>query len=656
MQEIEQETAKISSSSFFDTVWANKAYLMLKRNVLPENEERFKALVLLLNGRIKQTLRLNLDDNTLNPIRIFNHILELDATISTGMSLPSTPLLNYFQTYAKGILFRSMGDTFLLLNNEEHGNRRYEELAYACYSLAFDIFYKTSPKPSLLAAIFELEILTLHTLLQHFSIGELLYSSCRGPSNSRFKSFMISIKSVPSSHKMYVIGHKQLCKLNILINEHDFLINLLWLIAYNEDIRGSALFFNELFNNISIGEFEDDLQSFTASSFSRIDAQILLISAAKWSKLNLFSRRNLATPKLKILPPALFPEPSYMFINFWNSLVSLIRSKTCSPKQCSENGLILSALEASRLRGDIPDLRILNFTRKWLIMNGNALGDVKGSWAKLYSQVFMDLVNGAHYANQSIPAESFFPPLNDFDYDMLDDTKTWLAPEDSCNQLETNLVNHVPSNIEKESSSDALCNRKTFLQRISISSRLVCRDCRHSVISSRASRSKNIKALKMLNENHSIRCKNDNKIEVGTISLLTAVENSGTNINSCSAIIQLQEKHAKDVSRLVQTMNSLQEKLIHHTEELSVYTSEAYKKGYADGYYSALSMRGIFGNPLKCSDQHGVHPFKYAATFETDIGDQIKDLSPGRNPHNAKECIGCASEEGLNHFHLESFI
>lgn len=42
------------------------------------------------------------------------------------------------------------------------------ELAFVSYSIAYDIFYKASPVSSLLAAIFVLETLILHTLLQHF--------------------------------------------------------------------------------------------------------------------------------------------------------------------------------------------------------------------------------------------------------------------------------------------------------------------------------------------------------------------------------------------------------------------------------------------------------------------------------------------------------
>lgn len=70
-----------------------------------------------------------------------------------------------------------------------------------------------------------------------------------------------------------------------------------------------------------------------------------------------------------------------------------------SSQPCFENGLVIAALEASRLRGEIPDVRIVDYVRKWLVANGNELGDTKGHWAKLYSRVFMDLINGYCFDN-----------------------------------------------------------------------------------------------------------------------------------------------------------------------------------------------------------------------------------------------------------------
>lgn len=159
-----------------------------------------------------------------NRANIFSTCLfhyRLDILIREVMELPRTPSLDHFQSFAKGILFRSVGDTFLLLHNivillvlflfffisyfplndyiylrlnrrnrshmqqryhfilwfffflnylfQEKGNRMYEELAFISYSIAYDIFYKASPVSPILAAIFVLETFILRTLLQHFS-------------------------------------------------------------------------------------------------------------------------------------------------------------------------------------------------------------------------------------------------------------------------------------------------------------------------------------------------------------------------------------------------------------------------------------------------------------------------------------------------------
>ncbi|VDK88950.1 unnamed protein product [Litomosoides sigmodontis] len=76
MQEMEQETTKILSPLFSDTVWLNRAYLLLKGQNLPESEGRFKTLVLVLNGRIKHSLKLLFDVGTSHTTKIFSYILE----------------------------------------------------------------------------------------------------------------------------------------------------------------------------------------------------------------------------------------------------------------------------------------------------------------------------------------------------------------------------------------------------------------------------------------------------------------------------------------------------------------------------------------------------------------------------------------------------
>lgn len=50
----------------------------------------------------------------------------------------------------------------------------------------------------------------------------------------------------------------------------------------------------------------------------------------------------------------------------------------------------------------------------------------------------------AHYANQDVQTEdSFFPPLNGSDYDMLDDAERWFSPQNSSasfNRPDSDLI------------------------------------------------------------------------------------------------------------------------------------------------------------------------------------------------------------------------
>ncbi|EFO26628.1 hypothetical protein LOAG_01852 [Loa loa] len=674
MQEMEQETTKILSPLFNDTVWLNRAYLILKGQDLQENEGRFKTLVLVLNGRVKHLLKLSFDVGTLHTTKIFSHILELDALIREVMELPRTPSLDHFQSFAKGILFRNIGDTFLLLHNTEKGSKVYEELACASYAIAYDIFYKASPVSPLLAAIFVLETFVLHTFLQHFNtvklsncttqmVGERLYAACNGVAASRSKSFMVSINSIPNTHETHGIEQNKISRLIILADKNDFLINLLWLLAYNSDMRENACFLDLFLKNIPAETSDDDLQSFTLSSLSRIDAKVLLLGAAKWSELCTCHVQKYGTPSSGILPPLAFTQPSYMVLNFWNLLVSFINKEgriSRSSQLCSENGLIIAALEASRLRGEIPDLRIVDCIRKWLVANGNALGDRKGNWTKLYSRVFMDLINGAHYANQGVSTEdSFFPSLNDSDCNMLDDAEKWFSPQDSSashNYSKSGLILDdsrelrqvdVSSTSLTESINNASIKPKSFLQRICTSAKIILPgEYSDSVTSICASKNDNIRALELLSKDYETRCRNEASTSLKLNDLWSATKASKIEENLYAEIIKMQNEHAWDVCRLVQTINSLEEAVKQYARQyatdLAMYTSKAYKQGYDDGYCSALQTNNTFTRLIESTNEHAISP----TTQKTDFSeDQVQKALDVEHSHDPKECIGCASEE-----------
>ncbi|VDM20555.1 unnamed protein product [Wuchereria bancrofti] len=679
IQQMEQETTKILSPLFNDMVWLNRAYLILKGQDLQESEGRFKTLVLVLNGRIKHSLKLSFDVGILRTTKIFSHILELDTLIREVMELPRTPSLDHFQSFAKGILFRSIGDTFLLLHHIEKGSRMYEELAFVSYSIAYDIFYKASPVSSLLASIFVLETFVLRTLLQHFNrvklsnsttqlVGERLYAACNGVTTSRSKSFMTSINSVPSTHETHHIEQNKISSEGLinLADKNDFLINLLWLLAHNSDMRDNASFLDLFLKNIPAETSGDDLQSFTLSSFSRIDAKVLLLGAAKWSELCTSHVQKYGISSLGILPPLAFAQPNFIVLNFWKLLVSFNKESWISHSNqlCSENRIIIAALEASRLRGEIPDVRIVDYVRKWLVANGNALGDTKGNWSKLYSRVFMDLINGAHYANQGVSTEdSFFPPLNDSDYDMLDDAEKWFSLQDSSvshNQSNADLVLDEPAeskldilpNSQIESIKDAPIKPKSLLQRICTSAKtMLPSDYNNSVISSCAPKNDSIKVLELLTKDYKTKCKNEASTSFELNDLSSIIKKNKIEENLYAEIIKMQNEHAWDVCKLVQTINSLEETVKQYSKQyandLAIYTSKAYKQGYNDGYCSALQTNSTVANLMESTDQHAI----LSTTQETKfLEGQDQKASDVEYSHNPEGCIGCASEEEQDRF------
>uniref|UniRef100_A0A183D6B6 Defective in cullin neddylation protein n=1 Tax=Gongylonema pulchrum TaxID=637853 RepID=A0A183D6B6_9BILA len=143
--------------------------------------------------------------------------------------------------------------------------------------------------------------------------------------------------------------------------------------------------------NLPVGNSDGDLQLFTELSLSKVDVKVLLITASLWSKQKTVSMEK-QLPKLGFAFPSAFSQPSRIMLKFWDFLVAaFVNSETRPSLSCAEKSLVISALEASRLRGETPDLQILNSVCKWLTANGKSLGDVNGNWSKLYGRICADL-------------------------------------------------------------------------------------------------------------------------------------------------------------------------------------------------------------------------------------------------------------------------
>lgn len=72
------------------------------------------------------------------------------------------------------------------------------------------------------------------------------------------------------------------------------------------------------------------------------------------------------------------------------------------------------------------------------------------------------------------------------------------------------------------------------------------------------------------------------------------------------------------------------------------FFQKAYKQGYYDGYYLALQTSNASMNLMRSTEQHSTTA--HAADF---LESQAQNTLDIEHSHNPKECIGCASEEGL---------
>ncbi|KHN86309.1 hypothetical protein Tcan_04064 [Toxocara canis] len=285
------------------------------------------------------------------------------------------------------------------------GERRESEttLALASYILALDALQRASPVTPRLAAVCAVEILTLRTILANVpnldaakklaadkQIGERLFGALqKRPSHGNALSYICSVTPCAYTDTVANSSEQDAAKIWAVVDSPRFLQVLVWLLVFNKDLRSSSLSFMEVFLNALPEEPDsNNLHAIGETSLSRKDVKVLLIACARWAELQWDASVPLRLRETPAPPPLFFVRPPYAISKFWNALLLRVDSK----QRLNTASLIAisSALELTRLRTKIPDVRIVDAMRRWLATHG----DAQRKWACLCSSVAVALIKG----------------------------------------------------------------------------------------------------------------------------------------------------------------------------------------------------------------------------------------------------------------------
>uniref|UniRef100_A0A9J2Q5B0 Rapamycin-insensitive companion of mTOR domain-containing protein n=1 Tax=Ascaris lumbricoides TaxID=6252 RepID=A0A9J2Q5B0_ASCLU len=397
LREVEEEANKLVSKNFSDSLWLMKALDELDSVKVQLTESIYKARVLVLNAMIVE--RLSCLNGCIYEDKIFTTIIKLDFAIKESERIARTPTLDHFQAYARCLLLERIAIWCKLEGRNEHGDRE---------KLALDALRRASPVTQRLAAVCALETITLCTMLENITdldaakklatdkhIGERLFGALqRGPSHNNALSYVCSI-----TPRGYVKAQENsiehdASKIWAVVDGPRFFQTLIWLLAFNKDLRYSSLSFMDAFLSALPDEpICDKLHSIEEASLSRKDVKVLLIACAQWSLLN-WKQTNTPHNLLVAPTPVLFIRPPHGVNKFWNAVLVAVDSKR--KLNTASIMAISTGLELTRLRGEIPDVRIVDAMRRWLVDHGDALG----KWAYLASTVVVSLIKGTMHATR----------------------------------------------------------------------------------------------------------------------------------------------------------------------------------------------------------------------------------------------------------------
>uniref|UniRef100_A0A915BGR0 Uncharacterized protein n=1 Tax=Parascaris univalens TaxID=6257 RepID=A0A915BGR0_PARUN len=429
LREVEEEANKLVSKSFSDSLWLMKALDELDGVKIQLTESIYKARVLVLNAMIVD--RLSCLNGCIYEEKIFATIVKLDFAIKESERIARTPALDHFQAYARCLLLERIGDYLLFRHCRQFGvnwkggtnvdvEKNDKTLAVVSYILALDALHRSSPITQRLAAVCALEAITLRTLLDNITdidaamklstdkhIGERLFGALHhGPSYNNAFSYVRSITPRGCVKVQENSIELDASKIWAVVDGPRFFQTLIWLLAFNKDLRDSSLSFMDAFLSALPEEpICEKLHSIEESSLSRKDVKVLLIACAQWSLFN-WKQTNTPHNPLVAATPVLFIRPPYGVSKFWSAVLVAVDSNR---KLNTASIMAISAgLELTRLRGEIPDVRIVDAMRRWLIDHG----DARGKWAYLASTTVVSLIKGTmHVTREGLGSSQRVLPL-----------------------------------------------------------------------------------------------------------------------------------------------------------------------------------------------------------------------------------------------------
>ncbi|MFH4976088.1 hypothetical protein AB6A40_002797 [Gnathostoma spinigerum] len=142
-------------------------------------------------------------------------------------------------------------------------------------------------------------------------------------------------------------------------------------------------------------------------------------------------------------------------LKFWTtfSCLSTLRRKELDVLSLSN---ITAALEASRLRGEIPDLRIVNAVRNWL----NKYGQLAGGLTERYNRMLVGLIEGTEKRTSSagdllMPDIGDQPTTNE-EREMYDDASRWINKNLSKGRDQEQVCDSFARSFEEEEGLSSL--------------------------------------------------------------------------------------------------------------------------------------------------------------------------------------------------------
>ncbi|VDD86991.1 unnamed protein product [Enterobius vermicularis] len=373
--------------------------LYLKESASPITESLFVSKVLVLDGTIRQKLRIT--SEIVNANHLINLIFEFDGLINAASSLKGSVRLEHFLPYAKCLFFARIGDFISTSNYQSKcGTSVGYNPAITAYRLALNALLPSPPVAERLRALYELEYMTLKAIIDQNKADYIKsQEDCQATLHLYRifgeKSFgcdrALFIRSSQSSPDLTVLpeGRIETFSKGLLANSTFYF--------YVQTNQTPVNFVDSFLSSFPQYPPEDDLHSFSSeSSFSRLDAKIFLLATSEWSRLQ---------KSTKTYNPICFPALNPQILTTWKSLT--INSDKHKKSDVISKVKLYNALEFTRLRGELPDLRIIFKVFCWLQSQGSSAK----KFASLYANTIIGIAEGTVTGVRGIRQSDPFLPL-----------------------------------------------------------------------------------------------------------------------------------------------------------------------------------------------------------------------------------------------------